>query len=199
MGLLNRLHQLDELANERWLGISTTEWHQVHFEDRPDFRGYGPTSYRDWRVIRDHIDNIGPQGAFIDYGAGLGRITVLAARLPFKQVVGVDIDPDLVERGKYNIGRARGLKCRAHIVCCDAALFDLPPDTSIVYFRNPFSGKVLAAVLENVRKLQRDVHIICNLPIPSAFENEIRQSRWLAIQDEFLLSGDRKGLIFATI
>jgi len=138
-------------------------------------------------------------GASVVLAETLGSLMGALYAGPEKQVVGVDIDPDLVERGKYNIGRARGLKCRAHIVCCDAALFDLPPDTSIVYFRNPFSGKVLAAVLENVRKLQRDVHIICNLPIPSAFENEIRQSRWLAIQDEFLLSGDRKGLIFATI
>src|SRR6516165_4450472 len=107
MKLRARFRQIDEFIHERWLGISTAEWHQVHDPEKPDFRGYGPTSYRDWRIIRRHIT---PKGSFIDYGAGLGRVTALAARFPFNRVIGIDLDPDLVKRGNQNLEGARGLK-----------------------------------------------------------------------------------------
>jgi len=195
MSLQSRLHQIDELANERWLGISTAEWHQVHFDDRPDFRGYGPTSYRDWRAIRRHIE---PRGSFIDYGAGLGRVTILAARLPFDRVIGIDLDRDLVERGNHNIGRARWLKCGAHILCQDAAAFAIPGSTTVLYFCNPFSGKVLSNVLVNIKNLKEPVSLICNLPPISGFEKEIRAVPWLSLKTEFALSYGRKCLILSS-
>jgi SAM-dependent methyltransferase len=193
MNIRARMNRLDEIANERWLGISTHEYHPQYSVSRPDFRGYAPTSYRDWRVIRRHLT---PRGSFIDYGAGLGRVTILAARLPFSRVIGIDLDRDLVKRGNQNISRARGLKCHVEIICCDATRFKIPDDTSSVYFCNPFSGAVLADVLENLRKSRRTLHLVCNLPSQSAFEREIRQVHWLAPQAEFELSDGRKCLIY---
>jgi SAM-dependent methyltransferase len=191
MKLRARFRQIDEFIHERWLGISTAEWHQVHDPEKPDFRGYGPTSYRDWRIIRRHIT---PKGSFIDYGAGLGRVTALAARFPFNRVIGIDLDPDLVKRGNQNLEGARGLKCDARIVCQDATTFQVPHDASMLYFCNPFSGKVLEAVLQKVRG--RYLSLVCNLPPVSGFEHEIRQIPWLALQTEFALSDHRKCLIF---
>jgi SAM-dependent methyltransferase len=194
MDIRARMNQIDEFANERWLGISTNEHHPQHDTNRPDFRGYSPTSYRDWRVIRRHL---APQGSFIDYGAGLGRVTILAARLPFSRVIGVDLDYSLVERGNQNIRCARGLKCPAEILCCDATDFYIPSDASTLYLANPFSGDVLAAVLANVRRLGRNISLVCNLPRSSGFEHEIRKVSWLALQTNIGLSDGRKCLIYA--
>src|SRR5689334_19801587 len=88
--------RIEERLNERWLGINTT-----HI-DRRENRGFAPTSYRDWRVIRALIR---PDRAstFIDYGAGLGRATILASRMPFREIIGVEIDPAAAARANVNI------------------------------------------------------------------------------------------------
>lgn len=199
MGIQHRIRRLDEIANERWLGISTTEWHQVHHADRPDFRGYGPTSYRDWRIIRPHID-IDAGSCFVDYGAGLGRSTILAARERFGHVIGMDLDANLVARGNENIRGARGLKCPAEIICADAATFDIPDDASVLYFCNPFVGKVLASALEKIRQwidTPRLLQVICNLPERSAFEAQIMAVEWLTLDKSVRLTDSRKCCIFS--
>ena len=53
--------------------------------------------------------------SFTDFGADLGRSTI-AARMPFKPASGVEIDPDLADKGNANIARAGGPKCAAQIV-----------------------------------------------------------------------------------
>lgn len=193
MSIHSRLRRIDELANERWLGISTIEYHKAHFTDRPDFRGYAPTSYRDWRIIRRHIE---PKGSFIDYGAGLGRVTILAALMPFYQVIGVDIDPDLVNRGNQNIRAARRLRCPATIVCQDATTFQIPADASVLYFCNPFSGAVLEGVLTKIKSLPGPVSLVCNVPPVCGFEHEMRAVPWLTLQAEISLFDGRMCLVF---
>src|SRR5262245_20828707 len=93
--------RFSEIVPENLLGIRTAEWHDQFDESRPNFRGHMPTSYRDWRLIRPMLEAI--RGCiFVDYGAGLGRVVALAARLPFTEVIGVEIDPDLARRGNVN-------------------------------------------------------------------------------------------------
>jgi hypothetical protein len=87
---IHYLRRLDERFQEWRLGIDTDEWHAVIDPEHPDRRGYSPTSYRGWRIIRRHIFVHG-RSAFIDYGAGLGRVTILAALLPFSRVIGVEV------------------------------------------------------------------------------------------------------------
>ena len=137
---------------------------------RPEYRGYSPTSYRDWRVIRKRALN-DPQGCFIDYGAGLGRSTILAAQLPFSRVIGLDVDHSLVVRARDNIDSAR---CRRaiEIIECDATAFDVPLDASVLYFYNPFAGSVLRRTIERAllsyERKPRQMLFICNLPHKSA-------------------------------
>lgn len=198
MSISSRLHQIDEIANDRWLGISTSEYHPSLVAERPDFRGYSPTSYRDWRAIRPHLD-IDPDSSFVDFGAGLGRTTILAAREKFYRVVGVELDRDLSKRGNENIRRAR-LECPAKIVCADAATFEIPDEAGVLYFCNPFAGRVLASVLENVREWLLDpplLQIVCNLPETSAFEEQIMAVEWLDLDKSIPLAASRKCLFLS--
>jgi SAM-dependent methyltransferase len=197
-----RLSRFIEQFHDWRLGIDTTEWHQQINPDRPEARGYGPTTYRDWRILRRHMI-IDRTGCFIDYGAGLGRATILAARLPFKRVIGVEFDQALVERGNANIASIKSrLRAPCSIVHADARNFVIPPDASVLFFCNPFAGSILTGVLGEIRKAAnrgiRPVQIICNLPTQSAFENEIITVPWLTLRHFVPLHDGRKGLIYTT-
>lgn len=189
-----------ETVSEHLLGIDTAEWHEQHDAQRPDFRGYAPTSYRDWNAIRPYIV-ANTRSAFIDYGAGLGRVTALAARLPFRRVIGVEFDPDLAARGNANLRIARRLIAQAHIICADATTLEVPPDAGVFFFCNPFTGPILSAVLDRVRHSlaahHRPAQFVCNLPEVSGFEQEIRAVPWLSLREEIPLSDKRKCLILS--
>lgn len=190
-------HRLHEAAHERMLGISTSEWHTLLDDARPDFRGYGPTTYRDWNIIRRHI-KIG--GTFIDYGAGLGRVAILAGRLPFSRVIGVEFDEGLAARATENVDLAKPrLACDVEIVCQDAREFLPPHDTSTMFFCNPFTGGILSSVLSRAKELPALVQIVCNLPDRSAFENEIAREDWLHLRKLVRLTDGRKLFVFTPI
>jgi predicted RNA methylase len=93
------------------------------------------------------------EDVFLDYGAGKGRVVVLAAMLPFRRVLGVEISPDLAELAQANVRRAaRHLQCPdVEIVSGDATDFVLPKEATVLYFFDPFSGPVLERVLERIR------------------------------------------------
>src|SRR5689334_13851665 len=67
---------------------------------------------------------------------------------------GVEISNELASIARENVTKSAGwLKCsKIEIVTCDATLFQLPPATSIIYFYNPFYGRVLESVLLNIRQ-----------------------------------------------
>jgi SAM-dependent methyltransferase len=92
---------------------------------------------------------------FIDFGAGMGRAMLLAAQMPFREVIGVEINPVLAEIAKQNIdewytqGRAR---CPMKILCQDATEFQFPSTPCVTYLFNPFRGPVLKALLRQMER-----------------------------------------------
>lgn len=125
------------------LGIESSEWGE-----------YVPTDYTDFAKIMaalrlaDFTTHV-----FVDYGAGMGRAMVLAARYPFKRVCGVEFSPELVFIANRNIEKARPkLKCRdIELTVGDATRYELPEGTSILYLNNSFSGLTLETVLGKIR------------------------------------------------
>lgn len=95
---------------------------------------YVPTP---WRVIDLALDAVapGPNDVLVDFGCGKGRVLVAARRYPFKSIVGVEIVPELAASARLNV---RGdPRCKIHV--CDARLFEIPDDVTVVYLFNPFS------------------------------------------------------------
>jgi SAM-dependent methyltransferase len=87
---------------------------------------------------------------FIDLGAGMGRALLLAAELPFRAVIGVEMHPTLARIARKNLSqwRTAGRSCAPlRMVCCDAAEFPLPPGPCVVFLFNPFAAPVLRRVL----------------------------------------------------
>src|SRR5262249_55931331 len=150
--MMHLLRRLEERVQEYRFNITTAEWHPVVDVADPERRGYSPTSYADWRIISRLLRPVDPSSTFIDYGAGLGRVTLLATRLGFKQVIGIDFSEDLVARAKANLRAAQAyLRSPAIILVADAASFEPPADSSVLFFHNPFAGSILASALERIR------------------------------------------------
>jgi len=90
------------------------------------------------------------QFSFIDLGAGMGRAVLLGAQLPFRQTVGVELNPTLVTIAKKNIaawriaGRA---KSPMKVLCGDAVEFTLPVGPCLVFLFNPFGATVMRRLL----------------------------------------------------
>jgi hypothetical protein len=96
---------------------------------------------------------------FVDLGSGKGRILVLAGKLPFARVEGVELSSVLHQTAEINIATARSLgSLRAPVVSRlqDATEYELPPQPLILYLFNPFGRQVIAHVLDNVAQSLRD-------------------------------------------
>jgi SAM-dependent methyltransferase len=97
---------------------------------------------------------------FLDLGSGKGRALMLASRLPFRAILGVEISPDLVRISQRNLVNfsAPWQKCRTlEAREGDVTSFDLPPTPLVIYLYHPFATPALDAFLDNLeRSLQND-------------------------------------------
>ena len=94
--------------------------------------------------------------AFLDIGAGMGRAVLLAAEMPFSEVVGLELHPNLAQIARRNLsrwrrdGRVKAGKVR--IVEGDAIEFPLPATPIVAFLFNPFGGPVLKGLLKKWRE-----------------------------------------------
>jgi SAM-dependent methyltransferase len=117
---------------------------------------------------------------FVDAGSGMGRVVLIAARSPFKQVVGVEISAALHEVAVENlaVAGAAGRRCRdTRLVRADAATYAFPRGDLAVYLYNPFGPPVLGAVVDRLlaRRPQRELTIIYHTPVHRAVIEETRR------------------------
>jgi predicted RNA methylase len=88
---------------------------------------------------------------FVDLGAGKGRPCMIAAGLPFRRVVGVEISANLVQRAQANLRRYRGdLRAPVTFEESDAGNFRFPRTPLVVFAYNPFGYDLMKAVLRNL-------------------------------------------------
>ena len=92
---------------------------------------------------------------FVDFGSGKGRVLLLAAARNFKQIVGLEFSRELHETAEANVERFTKTVtgCRnIRPLHADVTRFDIPCGNSVLYFNNPFSEEVMAAVIRNIEK-----------------------------------------------
>jgi SAM-dependent methyltransferase len=133
---------------------------------------YEPTPVGDFDPLLAHVPFPLEVATFVDLGAGMGRAVLLAARHPFRQVVGVEISRALYEIARENLALANadGRRCRdVRLVCADAASYRFPRGALVVYLYNPFDGSVLAGILDRLAAgSPRDVVLIYHTPVERA-------------------------------
>lgn len=87
---------------------------------------------------------------FVDYGAGKGRVVLSAVAAGYREAIGVDFAPELVEIAGAAILEAGIEPGRARVVEADAMQYELPPGPLVIYLFNPFGPPVLNAVAQRI-------------------------------------------------
>ena len=186
-----------------------------HRHDRHNTAYYGiaPSVFKSlmarWRGSRPvtPIDEY----AFVDVGAGMGRAVLLAAEMPFREVVGVELNPTLARIARRNAAAWRAAaRARAPVrmVCRDVVEFRFPEGPCAALLFNPFGAPVLRRLLKAlkngfaVRPGLLDLLYVNNeqervLEAQAGFERlfkgEVRRSRADAITDHRILSNQPEG------
>src|SRR5437867_4133104 len=89
---------------------------------------------------------------FGDFGSGLGRVLLVAARFPFRRIIGLEISEERNRVARRNVDRnLPRSRCRdVRIVTCDATQHEIPEDVTVAYFCAPFGGEPLQGVVERL-------------------------------------------------
>jgi SAM-dependent methyltransferase len=93
------------------------------------------------------------QTTFIDIGAGMGRAVLLAAEMPFRQVIGVELHPALVRVARRNVAAWRQggrVKAPTRMVHADAVEFVIAPGPTLLFLFNPFGAVVMRRLLKRL-------------------------------------------------
>lgn len=96
---------------------------------------------------------------FLDLGCGKGRVVLMASELPFREVIGVEIHPELARVAEGNLRRwaeAGKSVATAKIVTGDATEVALPEAPCLLYLFNPFGKPVVERLLERLEESFRD-------------------------------------------
>jgi SAM-dependent methyltransferase len=134
---------------------------------------YEPTPVAQAEALLDASPLSPERATFVDAGAGMGRVVLLAARRPFRAVIGVEISPALVEIARENLATVRDPKRVAtdvKIVRADAARYKFPRGDLVIFLYNPFRGPVLDDVLVSLRAPgeHREIVLLYHTPVERA-------------------------------
>jgi predicted RNA methylase len=131
---------------------------------------YEPTPVAQAEALLDASPLPPERATFVDLGAGMGRVVMLAARRPFRAVIGVEISPALVEIARENLATVRDPQRVARdvkIVAADAAEYAFPLGDLVLFLYNPFLGPVFERVIANVLTTaqERSVTLLYHTPV----------------------------------
>jgi len=118
----------------------------------PDRVNYKPAP---WFALRRALPrrSVTRDDVFLDLGSGMGRLVFQAALwYPFKRVIGVELSARLHRIAEGNIDRnRRRLRCAdVRLVCADVLDYEVPGDVTVVFFDNPFTGRIFATVVDRL-------------------------------------------------
>jgi SAM-dependent methyltransferase len=104
--------------------------------------------------------------SFVDLGSGKGRALLLASDYPFREIIGVELSPELNRVARANIARYNGRPHRAPVssIQGDAAEFQWPPAPLIIYMWNAFTEPVMERVFHNLEaslaQVPRELYLV---------------------------------------
>jgi SAM-dependent methyltransferase len=134
--------------------------------------------------------------SFVDVGSGKGRALLLASDYSFREIVGVELSPELDRVARANIARYRGntgLRHKQTIISVqgDAGEFCWPAGPLIVYMWNAFTGPVMERVFANLEtSLAQQPRPLYLVYIHPELEAMLAELPWLTRlwRDEFTMS-----------
>ena len=126
------------------------------------YAGISPSRFE--AAIERWRDTISPARledyTFIDLGCGKGRAVLLASRLPFREVIGIELNPQLAAIAQRNADHWRNLGEQVspiRICVADATEPDLPNGPSLLFLYNSFSKPLVCRLADNLVKRLRAI------------------------------------------
>lgn len=118
---------------------------------------YGPVTTGRFQAVMDCLEIDHSRFTFVDLGSGKGRALLLAAALPFREIIGVEFARELHEVAQQNIRTFTGpVRCRnIHSIWADATQFEFPGVPLVIFMFHPFVGKTMMEVLRNIESSLR--------------------------------------------
>lgn len=114
---------------------------------------YLGSSPKVFQRFMQHLPIHHPDFTFVDYGSGKGKAMLLASLWNFKAVVGVEFAKALHDTALENFKSFQhpSQQCRdLASINMDATQYALPSTPLVLFFYNPFSESVMAAVLAQI-------------------------------------------------
>jgi SAM-dependent methyltransferase len=128
-------HEHDAFSTAYW-GVSPSRWSEV---------------------LRRWIDTLPPgqveDYTFVDIGCGKGRMLLIASELPFRQVIGVELNGELASIAAKNaeVWRETHLATAPiHVIHQDATKIARPAGNCLFFLYNPFGPEVLRKLLAHL-------------------------------------------------
>lgn len=153
----------DRAFDGRWKTDTSTgvSIHELGFaqDEIAHYRRYDPSSEA---MLRDPIASLGidpTEFAFVDYGAGKGRVVLLAMEMGFLPVTGVELSAPLCRIARSNLaifGAQNPSLPMARIVEADATTVQPEGRKIVAYFYNPFDAVIMARVRRRLEDALRN-------------------------------------------
>lgn len=182
------LTELYGLLWDKMYSLDTEKNHTLSELELSDRRSheYRPTEIAIFYKIMKCL-KISENDAFLDLGAGKGRVMVLAGKFSFRRIIGVEISNKLAGICEKNI---RGIKektrpCEYLVVKEDAANYRIPDDVTVIYCYNPFPLEVMNKVIMNIREsIQNSPRTVRFIYYNPMLSDEIEKEHGLSIEQQ---------------
>lgn len=92
--------------------------------------------------------------AFVDFGSGKGLCLLLAAKAGFGRLIGIELSPSLCLASRKNLKSFRRGQFEkiAEVQNESAPEANLPDQSSVFYFYNPFNEQLMTKTLESIKR-----------------------------------------------
>jgi SAM-dependent methyltransferase len=136
---------------------------------------------------------------FVDLGSGKGRALLLASDYPFREIIGVELSPELDRVARSNIARYSGVKSnllpQPPVITMqgDVTDFAWPPGPLIVYMWNAFTRPVMERVFRNLESsLKQEPRELYLVYVHPEVESMLAELPWLVRlwREEFAMNDE---------
>jgi predicted RNA methylase len=142
---------------DMWHGLETAGFHTatdltLKGSNGQDATGYLPVRPRVFLRALSSLPIDYSKYYFVDLGSGKGRAILLAARYPFKRLIGVEFAKEFHDAAVRNAAHSRYGKDSVEFVWADVLDFGIPTEPCVLYLFHPFGTEMMRALLSKVAR-----------------------------------------------
>ncbi len=115
---------------------------------------------------------------FVDFGAGRGRVLLMASHYPFEKITGAEIAEELTSDCLLNVAQYPRSLMNCRDINCEhlsALRLPIPEEETVFFLNNPFNRSMLERVIDQIvrsyKQTPRRLYVICiDIEVDDLFE-----------------------------